>query len=275
MYSDPPDTAAFEAFEASGWETHAAGYDAFLRSVTSRTAEAVIDAARVRPGIRLLDVGTGPGQIAGIAAQRGAVATGIDIAAAMIAIARQAWPAARFRRADAHDLPFSDASFDAVTGNFAILHLGRPEHAAAEFVRVLAPGGRVVLTVWDEPERVPLLGAMASALETCGIEPPDDIPIGPAFFRFSSDDELQALLEGVGCQDVTVDTLQFTHRVADAAEVWAGIVEGTVRTSALVVRQRHEDQCRIHDAFVEVIEGYRNGSSIDLPISVKLCAGTA
>ena len=52
---------------------------------------------------------------------------GIDVAEAMIARARSAHPELEFRRADAHELPFPDASFDAVVGNLAVMHLSRPE----------------------------------------------------------------------------------------------------------------------------------------------------
>ena len=59
----------------------------------------------------------------------------MDVAQAMVALARRLHPDVDFRQADAHALPFEDSSFDAVVGNFVILHLGRPEQAAAEFVR--------------------------------------------------------------------------------------------------------------------------------------------
>jgi len=66
---------------------------------------------------------------------------GVDVAGAMISLALRLHPGLDFRRADVHKLPFDDGSFDAVVGNFLILHLGRPEQAIAEFVRVLRPGG--------------------------------------------------------------------------------------------------------------------------------------
>jgi SAM-dependent methyltransferase len=66
-----------------------------------------------------------------------------------------------------------------MVGNFLMLHLGRPERAAAEFVRVLAPGGRLALTVWDLPERARFLGVLLEALAAAGASPPEDIPVGP------------------------------------------------------------------------------------------------
>jgi SAM-dependent methyltransferase len=268
------ETSAFEAFEAAGWQQRATGYDAFFSPITVRTIDSLLDAARIGTGTRVLDVGTGPGHVAGRAADRGALATGIDIAEAMVDIARATWPRATFRAADAHELPFPTSSFDAVIGNFAILHLGRPERAVEEFVRVLAPRGRVALTTWDEPHSSPLLGAVAAALEACGARPPTDIPAGPPFFRFSDDAQFRGLLESAGLVDVTVETLGFTHSTDDAETVWAGIVNGTVRTSALILRQPTELQRHIRDAFIEILTTYRRDATIDLPVSVKLAAGT-
>jgi ubiquinone/menaquinone biosynthesis C-methylase UbiE len=130
---------AFNAFEAAGWEKRAEDYDRFFRQLTSRMVQPLLDAASVTSGTRVLDIATGPGYVAGQAAARGAEVVGVDIAEAMVALARRLHLDVDFRQADAHALPFDDSSFDAVVGNFAILHLGRPEQAAAEFARVLVP----------------------------------------------------------------------------------------------------------------------------------------
>ena len=269
------DTAPFEAFEASGWERQATGYDAFLSEITIRMADALLDAAGVGSGTRLLDVATGPGHVAGLAAAREANATGIDIAEPMLAIARRRWPAVEFRQADAHQLPFADDSFDAITANFALMHLGRPERAVSEFVRVLAPGGTLAVTVWDQPERTALFEAVLAALDSCGATPPPDIPAGPAFFRFSTDGELTALLEGQGLEQVSVTTRGFSHRANNAEQVWNGILDGTVRTSALVTGQPDAVRRRVHEAFAAILERHRHADHLELPTSVKMAAGIA
>ena len=146
------DADAFNAFEAAGWEKQAAGYEDFFGQITTRLADPLLDAAEIRAGERVLDVATGPGFVAASAAERGAVTVGLDNSEAMLSLARRGHPEIEFRRGDVEALPFPDGSFDAVVGNFIMLHLGRPEQAVAEFVRVLAPGGRLALTVWDVPE---------------------------------------------------------------------------------------------------------------------------
>jgi len=267
------DADAFNAFEARGWDQKALGYDGFLGQITGRLVEPLLDAAGVESGRRVLDLATGPGYAAARAAERGASVVGIDIAPAMIELAGGLHPGLEFRQADAHELPFDDASFDAALGNFLILHLGRPEQAADEFVRVLRPGGRLALTAWDISERARLFALFLGAVAESGASPPPDLPRGPDFFRFSDDEEFDALLRERALDDRSVQTIAFTHRVATAEEVWDGMLASTVRTSALISRQTDETQRRIRAAFDRLVEEYRSGEAFELPISVKLATG--
>jgi SAM-dependent methyltransferase len=267
------DPDAFNAFEAAGWEEKAQAYDRSFRSLTSRLAEPLLDAASVTNGTRVLDIATGPGYVAGRAAARGAEVVGADVAESMIVLARRLQPGVEFRQADAHALPFADASFDAVVGNFAILHLGCPEQAAAEFVRVLVPGGRVALTVWDAPDRARFLGVLLEAFAEAGATPPEGVPAGPDFFRFAQEGELDALLRDQGLENRIVETIEFTFSVASADEYWDGLLGGTVRVSALVLGQADDTQQRIREAFDRRMDEYRTTDGFELPVSVKLASG--
>jgi ubiquinone/menaquinone biosynthesis C-methylase UbiE len=114
------DADAFNAFEAAGWETHAAGYEAFFGPITTQLVEPLLDAADVRAGARVLDVASGPGYVVAKAAERGASVVGVDIAEAMVSLARQLHPELEFRHGDAEALPFPDDAFDAA-GRAALL----------------------------------------------------------------------------------------------------------------------------------------------------------
>jgi SAM-dependent methyltransferase len=271
----PPavDPDAFNAFEAEGWEQAADGYDRFFGSITRPLVEPLLDAAAVGTGTRALDVATGPGYVAARAAERGASVVGVDVAGAMVALARQLHPGLDVREADAHALPFEDDSFDAVVGNFVILHLGRPEQAASEFVRVLAPGGRLALTAWDLPDRARFLGLFLGAVADAGATPPKDIPVGPDFFRFSRDEEFDALVRQRGLVDSEVKTIAYTHHVSTPDELWNGLLGGTVRTSALILRQPEEIRRQIREAFDRRVAEYQDADGLELPVSVKLVAG--
>ena len=267
------DADAFNAFEAAGWETQAAGYEDFFGQITTRLVDPLLDAAEIRAGERVLDVATGPGYVAAAAAERGAVTIGLDNAEAMLSRARRRLPQIEFRRGSVEALPFPDGSFDAVVGNFILLHLGRPEQAAAEFVRVLAPGGRVALTVWDVPEKARLLGVIVDAVAAAEATPPAEIPVGPPIFRFADDREFDRLLRDQGLEDIEVRTIAFSHAAPSPDDLWRGLLGGTVRTSALIVRQSEDVQQKIRAAFDRIVQPYQVGDRLEIPVSVKLAAG--
>ncbi|WP_295822498.1 methyltransferase domain-containing protein [uncultured Deinococcus sp.] len=104
------------------------------------------------PGERFLDVACGAGQLVLPAARVGVDATGVDIAANLIAQARARAAAehlsARFDEGDAEALPYPDASFDVVSSLVGAIFAPRPDTVAAELLRVTRPGGRIVMGNW-------------------------------------------------------------------------------------------------------------------------------
>jgi SAM-dependent methyltransferase len=120
-----------------------------LRSHRQRTAEnsAAYLLAHLRPDLRLLDVGCGPGTVtAGLArAVAPGVVVGIDAAFEVIASARAAAPAARFLAADLFALPHPDHVFDVVHAHQVLQHVTDPVAALREFSRVCRPGGLIAV----------------------------------------------------------------------------------------------------------------------------------
>lgn len=267
------DPDAFDAFEAAGWARQAATYGDFAGLVTARVAEPLLDAAGVGPGTRMLDVATGPGYVAGLAAERGAQVVAVDITEEMLELARSRHPDVEFRLGDAQQLPLEDGSFDAAVCSFGVLHFGRPEWAASELARVLAPGGRAALSVWDEPARSRWLGVMLEAIASVGAAPPADLPAGPPMFRFADDAEFATLLDDAGFVDTRVDTIAFMLKLRDPGELWDGLLGGTVRTIPVLRAQPEEVKAQIRDGFDELLEPYRALDGYEVPVSVKLASG--
>jgi SAM-dependent methyltransferase len=266
------DADAFTAFETAGWARRAEEYHGFFAPIVSPVVAVLLDAGRVGPGSRVLDVATGPGYVAAAAARRGAKVIGVDLAEEMVRLAGRLHPAIEFRAADAERLPFPDGSFDAVTGSLAILHLARPERAAAEFRRVLAPGGRVALSTWDSPDRCRLAGVFVDAVDEAGAAPPPGLPPGPPFFRFSSDAEFRGLLAGAGLTEIEVETVSFRHRLPSADALWDGLLGGTVRTGSLVAGQPEHTRRRVRAAFDRLVREYLDEAGLEIPVSVKVAA---
>ena len=115
-------------------------------------AEAFIKRLDLKPGMKVLDVACGTGNLAIPAARLGATVTGVDIAANSVEQARQNAKAeglsAKFDEGDAEGLPYDDASFDAVVTMFGAMFAPRPELVASELKRVCRPGGFIAMANW-------------------------------------------------------------------------------------------------------------------------------
>jgi SAM-dependent methyltransferase len=143
----------------------AGDYDRFSRFMESSGVE-FLDRVRILPSASLLDVACGSGQLALIAARRGARVTGVDIAANSIRAARdraqaEALPA-QFDEGDAEALPYPDASFDVVASLFGAMFAPRPDLVAQELVRVCRPGGMIAMANWTKTGFIGQMFALVS-----------------------------------------------------------------------------------------------------------------
>jgi demethylmenaquinone methyltransferase/2-methoxy-6-polyprenyl-1,4-benzoquinol methylase len=187
-------------------------YDAMNTVMTAgmhhRWRARAVELAAVVPGNHVLDVATGTGDLAGAllaAVSPGGEVIACDFSDAMLARARAKLPAIRFEWADALDLPYSDDEFDAATVGFGARNFGDLERGIAEMVRVVRPGGRVVILEITQPAReplasfyrawfdrvVPALGAIAGDAAAYSYLP-------SSVRRFPSPAELAALMDGTG-----------------------------------------------------------------------------
>ncbi|MDQ3043795.1 MAG: methyltransferase domain-containing protein [Chloroflexota bacterium] len=135
-------------------------------------APALVDLAGIRAGERVLDVACGTGVVTRLAAERAGDAgpvVGLDINAAMLAVAREHQPTVAAQvewiEASAIAMPLPDASFDVVLCQQGLQQFPDRPAALAEMRRVLVPGGRLVLSVWSRIEESPGMAALAEALE--------------------------------------------------------------------------------------------------------------
>lgn len=261
----------FKQAEHAGWQAKAGTYGAFAGPVTSGAAGPLLDAAKVGADMRVLDVASGPGYGAGEAAARGARATGLDFAPAMVTEARKNFPDAEYIEGDGEDLPFDDESFDAVICPFGILHMPEPDKAIAEAFRVLRPGGRYAFTVWATPEKHEFFALVMGAIQEHGDM---DVPLPPAppIFRFSDPDESRAALEAAGFTGAEVREIPLTWRISAAQDVLDMIYNSTVRTVMMLDAQAPEARERIHAAILESAEKYRAGGGYEMAWPAVLSA---
>jgi ubiquinone/menaquinone biosynthesis C-methylase UbiE len=140
----------------------------FVPALFAHWGPVVAAAAGIRPGERVLDVACGTGALtlaaAALASPRGSV-VGLDLNPAMLAVARGKSTDVEWREAPAEALPFADAAFDAVVSQFGMMFFADRIAALAEMWRVLRPGGRLAVAVFDTIENAPGYAALARLLD--------------------------------------------------------------------------------------------------------------
>lgn len=261
----------FQEFELAGWEDSAvvAKYHEHVSDVTTQSVEALLDAAGVCNGSRVLDVATGAGYIAGAAAKRGADASGIDFSAAQVRMARERCPTVRFEQADAEALPFDSDTFDAVVNGFGLCHLPNPEVALCEAFRILKRGGRVAFTVWDMPERAVAFGAIYEAVRIHGATDVG-LPAGPNFFLFSDPEQSRKALLNAGFVSPSCRQVPQTWRVTDPDQIFEALSEGSVRAGATLRAQSPSARQAIKAAMRDTFTAYKSGDSFPVPAPALL-----
>lgn len=147
---------------AAAFSTTADAYAATMAPALEPVAREVVRRARLLPGERVLDLGTGTGTAAGLADGDGRQVTGLDAAPGMLEIARRTYPDLDFIEADFGAIPEPDTSFDAVLAVHALLFADDPIATLAEWLRVTRHGGRLSLSVPGPQDATPssVLGAV-------------------------------------------------------------------------------------------------------------------
>ena len=190
----------------------ATGYLATMVPSLRPVAKRVVERARLQPGERVLDLGTGTGNAA--AAARGAkrVVTGVDAAPGMLAIAQAEVPGVTFQEMDFTALAFADAAFDCLLAVHSLLFADDVDKALREWRRVTRPGGRLSLSVPGPDSAAPKV-IYADAYARHGI----------SGARYPDPGELAAQAVAAGWQDVATE-IDHDHQIIlpddEAFRVW-------------------------------------------------------
>ena len=217
-------------------------------------ARILLDAVGVSTGDQVLDVACGTGVVARRAAER-AAGTGrvvaADVSEAMLGFAAAvpvpdgAAPV-EYVRASADELPFADATFDAVTCQQGLQFFGERAAAAQEMRRVVRPGGVVGVAVWADGHRLEPFDDYAEALAAAGVEPPFPGAFTHASFVMGTD-EVRALLRSAGFSDVDVSVVDHVTVWPDAESAASGILGSPFGPvlNGLVPERRNEVQAEL------------------------------
>lgn len=260
---------------AGGWEK----WDRFFDEQMAFLNHRLVADARLRPGLRVLDLGSGTGYPAVLAAQTvgptGSV-TGIDLAEQMLDVARRKAASlslsnVTFRTGDVTTLPFESASFDAVTSRFCLMFLPDIPKAAAEIARVLKPGGWLAASVWCAPDRNPSLGLSLEAIKQVVELPPPD-PTAPGIFRLAKPGDLAAMLQAAGFTDLTDQEFPAEWSYASAEEYYTSLTELAAPIQNLMAKLSHDQNQEVKRLILKAAAQYRRNGKITFPIAVRMVA---
>jgi SAM-dependent methyltransferase len=252
------------AFEALKEKQSAAWSSAPYEQVSVQhvsVLDELLDRLELKPGLRMLDVATGTGELARPAARRGLQVAGLDFAPSLIATARTLTErdglAVAYEVGDAEALPYPDASFDVVASTFGVMFAPDHRAVARELARVTAPGGRLGITAWTPDGGV---GRMFDVLRPYMAPSPDGAG-GP--FEWGRREHVVDLLANAFDLDITEETVPQVGASGEA--MWLLMSTAYGPTKALASSLDPQRRESLHREFAGFFEGYREGDHVCLP----------
>ena len=209
----------------AAWDAIAPGYDRTNTPTQMWLGNEGLRRAGLAAGVRFLDVAAGSGALSIPAGRLGAHVLAVDQSPVMLdllrARARQEALDIETRVMDGHALQLADNAFDIAGSQFGVMLFPDMPKGLHEMVRVVKPGGRVLMNVYGDPHKIEFFGFFITAIQSVRPEfngPPMDPP--PLPFQLQDPERLRKELSAAGLKDVKVETITETTEFRSGKELW-------------------------------------------------------
>jgi SAM-dependent methyltransferase len=285
-----PDPAKIQKFrerlhqEWAGDRTVAAWrkWHAQIATFTQGATEAILEAARLRPGMRVLDLASGVGDpalsIAREVAPSGRV-TATDLGPGMMSLAeelarKKGLANIEFREANAESLPFADKSYDVLTCRFGVMFFPDLPKALHQCYRVLKPGGRAAFVAWGKKEQPFFTTTAGIVLKHVPVPPPPPDPDAPSLFMFGDRDRLRRALEAAGFSNVHEEDRIVAGRWASSVEeYWEQFTEVAAPFRPLIDQLTAEKKTQAQAEILAALKKFWNGKELNMPLEIVIGTG--
>ena len=262
---------------APGQAANVSAYYRWVGRWSRLLVPAVISAAEIAPGYRILDVSTGTGEAAlrALPAVGGfGVVIGADIAPAMLVGARDRLKDPLFCpvATDGHALPFKSDTFDAVICQLGLQFFSDPARGLAEFHRVLRPGCCAALCVISTPDRAPMWGVLADVLSQFVPEQRDLLHL---VFALADANRLEHMLATAGFSDVRVERVQREDTIGSFDEYWDPIYAGMGTMSQVYIALPEIDRRAVREEVKSRLSPFESNGHLIMSIEMLIGVGRA
>ncbi len=271
------DANAHRDASLQSWEEAASGWtrqQEAMRELGAPVSHWMIDATVPQPGERVLELAAGLGETGMLAAELVAPMGGVivsDQAEAMLSGARERSLAlglsnVEFQVLNAEWIDLPVASIDVVLCRWGYMLMADPPAALRDTRRVLRPGGRIALAVWDRVERNPWMMLPERELRERGLIKPPPPPGTPGPFALGDPELLAELLEQAGFAEVRVEALDLHRRHASFAEFWDSTLDLSRQFHDAALERPESELAEIRAALAERFAPYTAADgSLEIP----------